>query len=109
MFDDELHRALRREQPSEGFADRVIARLGPPVDVPAKVRRWSASRLTAVAATVLLTALAGWFYAERQQESEIQRVRREVEVALRITSDKLNEAQSKLVAFGSRRGADHAR
>ena len=109
MFDDELHRALRRVQPSEGFADRVIARLGPPVDVPAKIRRWRSSRLTAVAAAVLLTALAGWFYAERQQESEIQRVRRDVEVALRITSDKLSEVQSKLVAFSSRRGADHAR
>jgi hypothetical protein len=107
-FDDELHRALRREQPSDGFADGVIARLGRPV-VPVEVRRWRPSRLTAVAATVLLTALAGWFYTERQQEREIQRVRRDVEVALRITSEKLSEVQSKLVAFSSKRGADHAR
>jgi len=94
-LEEELRRALSREAPPRGFAERVIRR--------ARVQRiysWAA-----VAAAVAILALVPSAIQEHQRRREIQgrKAGHDLAIALRITSKKLQTAQ-KLI----RRRADGA-
>jgi ferric-dicitrate binding protein FerR (iron transport regulator) len=82
-LENRLRRALEREDAPEGFAERVIAR----TRAKSAMRRWMA-----VAAAVLL--LAGIGYGYRWHEG--QTAKRQVLLALRITSAKLNHIQAQV-------------
>jgi len=112
-FEDELRRALRREEPPDGFAERVMARIqnrdreaagvraaaGPWRRLLAAFRaprlRWA----TACAAAVLL--VGGLEYrAQRLERAEGERAGRQVMLALRITGSKLRLAQARVRRIG---------
>ena len=78
-LEDRLRRAFEREDPPEGFADRVIERTRARRAMP----RWMA------AAAVLVLAGAGYGYRWQQGV----KAKREVLLAFRITSAKLNHIQ----------------
>ena len=81
-LEDRLRRAFEREEPPAGFAERVFAQTRGARTLP----RWLA------AAAVLVLAVAG--YAYRWHEG--QTAKREVLLALRITSAKLSHIQAQV-------------
>ena len=96
-LEPELKNALHRVPAPEGFAERVLARVrGEQTIVSARQTRVSVvHRWRAVAATFLLAViLGGWGtheMIERRREGE--RAREQVLLALRITGEKLANAQ----------------
>jgi hypothetical protein len=101
-FEDELRKALRREEPPEGFAERVMARIQSRDSVREASGRWSgllaafrAPRLRWAAACAAAVLLAGGLeYRSRKLErAEGERASRQVMLALRITGSKLRLAQ----------------
>jgi hypothetical protein len=105
-MDDELRNALRREEPPQGFADRVLQRAARGQVQQRQTSRtdWPFRRWAAAAAIV--AALAGGFqYREVRQERE-ERVKGEaakeqVIQALRIAGSKLQVVQAKVKEIGS--------
>lgn len=98
-----LQEALQRKQPSPDFAARVMARLpetaparGTVIAMPAR-RPWLA---IAVAATLAIGSFAGLRY---QQYRQGQEAKRQLMLALQITSEKLTLAQHKVVGISERR------
>jgi hypothetical protein len=87
-LDDELRAALRRENPSPGFAERVVANARKP---KASIHRmiWAA----ALAAMLVIGFTSAYEY--RQMKAE--RASRDAILALRITAEKLNLAREKVV------------
>jgi hypothetical protein len=96
QLEDELRKALQRQEPSPGFAERVAARLETPalkpnIQVMRPRRRmfWAA----AIAAMLALGAVTASEYrrmrAEHQREQAVR--------ALRITVEKLNLARTKVL------------
>ena len=79
-LEKQLRRAFAREDAPEGFADRVLARTRSRRAMP----RWMAA-----AAAVLVLAGAGYGYRWQRGEA----AKREVLLAFRITSAKLNHIQ----------------
>ncbi|MFN0085642.1 MAG: DUF2275 domain-containing protein [Blastocatellia bacterium] len=116
-LDKELKQALRREEPSADFTDRVMARIG---DRPANNRQEKERRSQAWLKRFLelfqpprmrwamagmmigLAALAGLGihqHQERRRAMEIaegEKAREQVLLAMRIASDKLNIARKKV-------------
>ena len=92
-IDDELHHALRREAPSDGFRDRVMQRIAA---VPPQKR--TSSRWRVAAAVMLLTTgtIGGitMHHIERQREGE--RAREQVMLALHIAGKKVNYVRDTL-------------
>ena len=82
-LEDQLRRAFERIEPPAGFAERVVARKRATRTPP----KWLAA-----AAAVLVVAVAG--YAYRWHEG--QTAKREVLLALRITSAKLTHIQAQV-------------
>jgi hypothetical protein len=93
-LDHELHRALERTSAPEGFADRILARVG---QKQAQERNWfTASTLRRIAAAVILTAALGGLTAHQiveHRRTEGERARRELMTALHIASAKMRVAQ----------------
>lgn len=96
-LEHELRQTLKRQEPSEGFAERVIERAGPAETAfqrAAPKRRWllwpSASFAAAAAALVLSLTME---YRHRQEEE----AGRQAILALRIASQKLNMARDKVI------------
>ena len=95
-FDHNLHEALERMPAPPGFKRRLIERR----DAQRKVLRrrvmwWR--RL--ILATAVICMLGGaWFWRAAQQRREGQEARRQVILALRITSRALTQMQSQLAA-----------
>ena len=88
-LEDELRAALRKEEPSLGFAERVAARARAP-------RRTSPLNLRfawAMALAAMLAILIGVTAEVRQKKAE--RAGREAVIALRIAAEKLNETRAK--------------
>jgi len=95
-IESDLKRALRRESPPAGFAQRVMARVDAPL--PRRAPWWRA-----VAAGLLLTVLGGGWAAHKQIERrEGERARDEVMLALRITGAKVRSAQEHVREIGNR-------
>ena len=123
-FDDELRHALRREEPSPDFTDRVMARIAElqkqekpreKTDWLRKVveffqppqMRWAMAGAMAV---VLLIAGFGVHRSrdnERRRQAEIaegERAKEQLMLAMRIASAKLNIAQKKVYETASHEG-----
>lgn len=105
-MDDELRNALRREDPPQGFADRVLQRaaLGEVQPRPATRADWPFMRLAAAAAIV--AALAGGFQyravvQEREERIRGEAAKEQVIQALRLAGSKLQLVQSKVKEIGS--------
>jgi hypothetical protein len=94
-FDHELNRALARTSAPNGFADRVLARLGD-ANAPRHWHRPAASTLRRIAAAVILTAALGGLTAHQigeHRRAEGERARRQLMTALHIASAKMRVAQ----------------
>ena len=100
-WDDSIRDAMRREDPPEGFAERVMARVKAEerargVTLAERLRhafrmpqlRWA----TAVAALALVAGTVE-YRGEMERQAEGERARDQVMLALRITGGKLREAQ----------------
>jgi len=83
-LEDELRRALARQEPPEGFAERVMAR--------AARRPWGARRWLAAAATVVIAAGAGGAWRQHRGDQ----AKREVMLALRLASAPVYHVQSEI-------------
>jgi len=88
-FDDELRLALRREEPSPAFTERVLARVAATRVRPAR-QPWI--RWVAGMAAALMLAAGGMEYREYQGE----RAKAQVLLAVRIAGGKLNKAHKKV-------------
>ena len=94
-IESDLKRALRRESPPAGFADRVMKRVGE--------RRPRLSFVRRIAAAVLLTAIAGGWAAHQEiRRREGERARDEVMLALRIAGAKVRTAEQHVREIGNR-------
>ena len=105
-FDNELRQALRREEPPDGFTERVLARAG---RLPRRSGVWPsiagwfrlpAVRFAAVVASLLLV-IAVQEYRVRQARAEGERARAQLMLALQITGGKLHTAQQKVLQLTS--------
>jgi hypothetical protein len=88
-LDEELKAAFRREDPSPGFAQRVVAR------TRSKPTRWAMPRLiwaSAIAAMLMIGFTA--MYEVRQRKAE--RAGHEAVLALQIAAEKLNMTRDKI-------------
>ena len=87
-LEDELRSALRRHEPSPGFAERVLARAyAAPVHPSRRWVRWAAAM-----AAALMLAVGSLEYRHYQGE----RAKSQVLLAVRIAGSKLNKAQKKV-------------
>jgi anti-sigma factor RsiW len=101
-LDDALREALRREDPPEGFTERVLARIERRPEQQAPWRGWLAGLrapslrwATAFAAAGLV--IGSYEYrAWKQEQIKGEKARDEVMLALRITGSKLRFAESKV-------------
>jgi hypothetical protein len=91
-LDDELRDALRREEPSAGFANRVLAR----TERRAAGSWFGAWRWSLAGALSILLALAGFEFRREQQRAAGERAKQELLTALRITGSKLQLVQRKV-------------
>ena len=102
-FEQELKRALRRCEPPEGFAERVLARVAAEQQQPIwgrVVSIWHRPMLrwAAVAAIVLLGAgeLSYRAHEQRLEEASGRAAKQQVMLALRLTRSKLRVAQKRV-------------
>ncbi len=83
-LEDELRRALAREDPPDGFAERVMARSA---RGPSGARRW-------LAAAAMVVVAAGAAGAWRQHQG--YEAKQEVMLALRLASAPVQHIQSEI-------------
>jgi hypothetical protein len=108
IFDDELKAALKRREPPEGFAERVLARTQSPAAtrLPSWRERWGwwlipgrrPSWVTAGVIAALLLVASGVEYQHRRQG---ELAKQQVMLALEIAGSKLNYVQKKALEIGS--------
>ncbi|HUZ47888.1 MAG TPA: hypothetical protein VMW54_14730 [Terriglobia bacterium] len=98
-LDDELRSALKRQEPPEGFAARVLNRLeseNPEQGLPAHNAAWwrrPVLRWTAVVAACLLVVAGVARYQHRQREhARAEQASRQAVLALEIASAELRTA-----------------
>ena len=109
-MDEQLKQALRRCDPREGFADRVLARLAEQrTETPARKGSWSLwpplRWVMAIAVLVLLVGgIAYNVHERRNEEREARAAKQQVMLALRITGSKLRIAKQKVKAVESGEG-----
>ena len=107
-IDRELKEALRRCEPSENFADRVLARREEQgrqtvVRPRARLLHWPMVRW-AVAAVVIVSIAIGFAYREHEQrveEASALAAKEQAMLALRITGSKLRVAKQRVKAVES--------
>jgi hypothetical protein len=115
-FDDELRHALRREEPSPDFTDRVMARVAglqkreKPGEEAGRLRRLAEffqppqMKWAMAGAMAILLVIAGFGVHHRRENerrrlaeiAEGERAKEQVMLAMRIVSAKLNVAQKKV-------------
>jgi len=106
-LEDELRRALRREEPPADFADRVLARLNQPA-APSWWERFSVlmkpPRLQWVAVTlmvsILLPTAALRYRREQQVRAEGERAKERLLIAVHVAGSRLHHAQRKVLEGG---------
>lgn len=107
MQEDDLRRALRRREPSEGFAGRTLQRIR--VEdargderggrrSPSRIRAWVAVGLAVAASAVVTIGVVREENA--RHEAEARAAARNLEVALQITSETLQLVQMKVNHIG---------
>ena len=95
-LEDELRAALRREDPSPGFAQRVVAHAK---SKPAP-KSWFSSRSwfpKIMWATALAAMLVIGFGVSEYRERQAERAARQTVMALRIAAEKLNMTRDKVL------------
>jgi hypothetical protein len=100
-FEDALRKALRREEPPDGFTERVMARLeaAPAPGLWQRLAAWfrpPVLRVAAFALIVLLLLTGAQYERQRRARQRAEYAREQAMLALRITFDKL-EAVRELV------------
>jgi hypothetical protein len=77
---------------------------GAPPPVRRHQRYWAG---LALAASLAIAIVGGRMWSEQRAMRQAERTQRDVEVALRLTSEKLNSIQARLTALSARRIASH--
>ncbi len=102
-LDEELRRALRREAPPAGFAERVLARVAAEGQTPGRWARLAAHlptpriRWVAAAAVLCIAILSGLTYQRQQRiQAEGERAKQQLMLALRITAEELRTVHEKV-------------
>jgi hypothetical protein len=114
-FDDELKKALRRQEPPQGFADRVVARAAEQGtrEIKPAWREWlkifaqplPLLRWAAVAAVVIALVLGGVHYRNVQRErARGEAAKERLLLALRIAGNKLQLARTRVDQINSDHG-----
>lgn len=99
-FEEKLSASLQRKEPSEGFAERVMARL----PKESRWKGWRPRRWLAAAALLLVTSSSLLYWQrERRMQAEGEQARAELVQALRISSEKLNQALEKVNHINEKR------
>jgi hypothetical protein len=95
-MDDELRRALRRVEPPEGFADRVLQRAAVSPKQP-KAAKAGPFRL-AIAATLVAATVGGgvWYRAGERRREQGEEAKRQVLLSLNIAGSKLRALEMKV-------------
>jgi hypothetical protein len=94
-FDDELREALKRREPPDGFARKVVACIDAEAPHQEKASPWRWK--TALFAAALLSIVIGLSgYREHLRRMEGERARHEVLLALRVTGAKLRNVQERI-------------
>ena len=102
-LDDALKQALRRREPPEGFAERVLARAA---EQPVRRSRWEVVgswfrmprwQLAGAVAALVLIVGGSQYYREQQQRVQGEEAREQVLLALRIAANELHVAQQKVL------------
>ncbi len=107
--EDDLRRALERRDAPEGFAARVMARLGEPERVEAPVhvglfaRPWWRMATVAASLAVLLTGGLMQYEHQRRERMEAEAARDQLLTALQLTAGKLKLTRARIVGLGERR------
>jgi len=91
--ENELRKALRRQSPPAGFAERVIAKAGGQFRTP-----WWKFRPLVLANAVALTVVlfAGGVIYQRHEEQRALDARRQLVTALNVTRVSLQKAQERI-------------
>jgi hypothetical protein len=108
-FDDQLRAALKRQDPPEGFAERVLARAQAPTATRLPSRRawlawlppWPRQAWVAVGAVAALLLVTSGVQYQRRRQGEL--AKQQVMLALQIAGSKLNYVQQKTLEIGSGR------
>jgi hypothetical protein len=105
-LDDAFREALRRQEPPDGFAERVMSRIqarpervGVWAGLLAAFRRPRLRWATALAAAALVVG-AVEYRNERERRAEGERAKEQVMLALRITGGKLRLVQARVQRIG---------
>jgi len=102
---DELRDALRRVEPPDGFAERVMRKAAsepvrpkPAVDARRSKTEWRGMLVArlAIAATLVITIGAGAWYQAEERRREGEEAKRQVLVSLNIAGSKLREVQMRI-------------
>jgi hypothetical protein len=97
-LDDAFREALRREEPPGGFAERVMARIQAAPEQASFWAGWLAGfrrpRLRWAAALAGVALAVGAVEYQRERQTEGERAKDQVMLALRITSGKLRLTQA---------------
>jgi hypothetical protein len=97
-LDDAFREALRRQEPPDGFAERVMARIQAAPEPASFWAGWLAGfrrpRLRWAAALAGVALAVGAMEYQRQRQAEGERAKDQVMLALRITSGKLRLTQA---------------
>jgi hypothetical protein len=98
--DEDLMRALKREDPPEGFVERTLARAAAEASVTSRRPAWRSGPFLWMAAASMAACLAmvagvAQFRSSHHEETG-RRAAEELTLALRITSERLHEVQIKL-------------
>jgi len=107
-LEDDLKMALRRTEPPDGFANRVLARVNGPAS--AEPSWWQhltvlarPPRLQWVALSLMVSFMipaAGVYRKERQARAEGERAKEQLVFAMRVTGNKLHRVHQKVLEMG---------
>ena len=91
LKEDDLKQALQSQEPSEGFANRVMARVN---GAPSRRKRLMPRLAWAMAAAAMAMTVGGGALYERRRRGE--QARDQLMLALRITGQKLDHVRKQI-------------
>jgi hypothetical protein len=98
-LEDQLRAALQRQEPPDGFAERVLAQL--PQKPPRRGVSLNSLRPWMAIAAVLVLAFSGALLwqgeRERRQTAAAEQAKQELIYALQLTSAELQQTRAKLI------------
>jgi hypothetical protein len=97
-LEDDLRRALRREEPSDGFTERVLAAAAErKQNALSRLFAWPGLRWALAGSVCLILAVGGMEYKRARDDRAFgDAAKARLMIALRITADKLQMAQEKV-------------